>query len=805
MKNNKQPVLKVLTVTRDYTRIKSPVFASLGGECLQFLDAAFRQDAVCSVEINTVAKSALMRHDGPLNRSTLSLGGGRNKRAEGFVCPTGEVLPRKVKFNRIGSVITLWEPRHCLPGRLRLHNPLLYRRSAFCKQVEKDLSNWPAVLEYKANNLTGNIAVAFDPAKTDAEGIVRFLDKSLAEMLTGDTALDGKKLGQFEFSSAAFASALLFPEAVLLNSLSVLYTGYPIFKKAAVAIKDRKVKVDILDTVVVGGCLAAGQISVAAFMVWVVALADKIQDKTSKSTGEMLSHIFGNQPRFAWVEKGGKEVQAPVSSVKKGGVIIVHSGEAVPLDGEVCGGSALVDQSALTGESQPVEKRKGEKAFACTTVISGEIRVSVEKTGQDTIAGKIQQIITEAAEHKTKAHSVGELIADKAVIPTLMLGGVGLATGGPGTALAVVNSDFGTGIRVAAPTLLLCHLIAMAKRGILVKRGEAFDKIANVEVFMFDKTGTLTEEVPRITETLSLEAKYTPEQIIGWAAAAERHVSHPIARAIVEKAAALKLPMPQKEKAKFHIGLGVEVTVGKKNIKAGSARYLAEEGVKVPRKAAERIAAFAKNGQGVILVAVNNRLAGIIGLKTVPRKDAFETIKYLRSRGVKEIVLISGDHEDVTRTIAAELGVDKYYAGVLPHEKADYVKKYKAQGKIVAMVGDGVNDGPALSTADVSISLKGASSIAVDTADIIFMDGHFEKIHVLFDNAYEFKRGITASFRLIAIPNAICIIGALLRFWGLGASLIFNNFFNILATVKATAPLYRLEPPSEHKRLAHGV
>ncbi len=803
MKTKKRSVLNISSVTRNYTRVKSPIFSSLGGECLQFLDAAFQQSAVSSVEINIAAKSALLRHEEPLMRA--ALGRGKNKRAPEFAFPAAGALPEKVKFNRIGKAITLWEPRHCLPGRLRVHNPLLYRRNSFCKQIEKDLGNWPAVTEFKANNLTGNVTISFDPGKTDAEGIVCFLDKSMAEMLTGDMSLDQKKMGQFEYSTASFVSAVLFPEAVALNTLSVLYTGYPIFKKAAVAIRHGKVKVDILDTAVIGGCLAAGQISVAAFMVWVVALADKIQDKTSQSTGEMLSHIFGNQPRFAWVEKGGKEIQVPISSIKMGGAVIVHSGEAVPLDGEVCGGSALVDQSALTGESQPVEKRKGEKAFACTTVISGEIRMTVEKTGGDTIAGKIQQIITEASEHKTKAHSVGEMIADKAVIPTLLMGGVGMAVGGPSTALAVINSDFGTGIRVAAPTLLLCHLIAMAKRGILVKRGEAFDKIANVEVFMFDKTGTLTEETPRITETISLDKKYTPEQIMGWAAAAERHVTHPIARAIVEKAAEMKLPMPEKEKAKFRIGLGVEVTVGKKNIKVGSARYLAEEGVKIPAQATARIAAFSKNGVGVILVSVNNILSGIIGLKTVPRKDAFETIKYLRARGVKEIVLISGDHEDVTRSVAAELGVDKYYAGVLPHQKADYVKKYKAEGKIVAMVGDGVNDGPALSLADVSISLKGASSIATDTADIIFMDGHFEKIHVLFENAYEFKKGIAASFRLIAIPNAICIIGALLRFWGLGASLIFNNFFNILATVKAMGPLYRIDEPAKPQQLAHVV
>ena len=797
---------KLKFITENYTRIKSPVFRELRDDCFTLLEAVFSQKSVIWGEINIIAQSILVYHEGSFeNRAVKNYFAKKGISGQAPAVSRayyGDTCEKKIKFYRVGNVVTNWEMAHELPSRLRLRHPLLVRRKLICTQIEKVLLSIPGVENCQASNLTGSVVVNFKKEQVNKETLVRLIDEVFTTIGEAEKEIDGKKIGQFERSSAVFAFALAFPELALISIPATILVGLPIFKNAYEAIKARKIKVDILDTVVIAGSLAANQPGIASFMVWVVSLADKIKENTSESTKKMLSDIFNTQPKFAWLKKGGQEVQVSVHGLKKDDEIVVHTGEAVPIDGKIIDGKALIDQSALTGESQPVERIKGESALACTTVISGQINVSVQTTGDETIAGKIQKIIAEVSQHKTKAQSKGEEIADKAVLPTLALGGLGLALGGPGTALAVVNCDYGTGIRVAAPTLLLTHLVRLAKQGILVKNGAALDKLLKVDVFLFDKTGTLTHEVPKITGIISLAKDFSEKKILEYAATAEQRMSHPIARAIIEEAQKHHLVLSnQKNGEKCKIGLGVEVTIGEDNVKVGSVKYLAGENINVPTKVKRLLDDIKKEGQSAVMVGINNAIVGIIKLKTVPREDSVEVVKFLKSKGVKKVVLLSGDHQEVVAATAKEIGADDYIAEVMPHEKADWVKKYKNEGKVVAMVGDGVNDGPALSLADVSISLRGASDIAIDTAHIIFLDGDFSKIHLLFENAHNFNKGVWSSFKLIAVPNSICIAGALTGFWGLGMSLVMNNLFNVIATVKSLAPLYAAVDINEPKLL----
>jgi len=793
-------------ISENYMRIKSPAFREFRSDCFSLLEAIFSQESVLWGEINIITQSILVYHKEPFEEKILKNFFIKEK-INGQPPLVSRVYQdesedKKIKFYRVGNIITNWEVANELSSRLRLRHRLLARRKLICAQIEKVLLNTPGVEKCKASNLTGSVVVNFKKEQINKETLVRLMDEVLIAIEGKEKELDGKKIGQFESSSAVFAFTLAFPELALISIPATILVGLPIFKNAYEALRARKIKVDILDTVVIAGSLAANQPGIAAFMVWVVALADKIKENTSKSTEKMLGEIFNTQPKFTWLKKGKEEVRVSVHSLKKNDEIIVHTGEAVPVDGVIADGKALIDQSALTGESQPVERVKGENVLACTTVISGQINVAVQTTGDETIAGKIQKIIAEVSQHKTKAQSKGEEIADRAVLPTLALGGLGMAVGGPGTALAVVNCDFGTGIRVAAPTLLLTHLVRLAKQGILVKNGAALDKLLKVDVFLFDKTGTLTEEIPRIAGVISLKKDFNEDKILEYAATAEQRMSHPIARAIIEEAQKHHLVLSsQKNGEKCKIGLGVEVTIGKDNVKVGSLKYLAGENIKISTKIKKLLKEIKKEGEGAVMVSINDSVAGIIKLKTVSREDSKEIVKFLKSKGVKQVILLSGDHKEVVAATAKELGVDDYIAEVMPHEKADWVKKFKSEGKVVAMVGDGVNDGPALSLADVSISLRGASDIAIDTAHIIFLDGNFSKVHLLFENAHSFNNGVWSAFKLIAVPNSICIAGALTGFWGLGMSLILNNLFNVIATVKSLVPLYNIIDVNEPKAL----
>lgn len=790
--------------TDSYLRIKSLVFATLKKNCFEMLRRIFAQESVRWAEINTITKSALIYFEGPFNLSLLKAKLSVKKAPVISRVFYQERSFKKVKFFRVGRIVTNWEIIHELPERIRLRHPLVLKRELICHQIEKVFFNTPGIVKYKANPWTGSVLIIYKPKQISKERIIHLFEEILAAIPTKKRKEDVKKIGNFELATASFGLTLALPEVLFLTVPVVLVTGLPIFKNALQALQQKKIKVDLLDTVVIGGCLAANQVAVAAFMVWAVSLAEKIHKNTSKSTEKLLGQIFSNQPQFAWLKQGQQEVQVAVANLQKQDIIVVHTGEAIPVDGLVVEGKALVDQSALTGESQPVEKLKGDNALAGTMVITGSLCVKVETKGEETVAGKIQKIIIEASRYKTKAQSKGEAIADKAVIPTLALGGIGLATGGPSVALAVVNSDYGTGIRVAAPTLLLAHLTKLAKQGVIVKNGEVLDKLSQVEVFLFDKTGTLTNETPEIMAVTSFDKKhYSQNDILKYAAAAEQYISHPIAKAILKKAKDLKLEFLSNEgKGKCLIGLGVETTVAGLNIKVGSLKYIESENIALSKRAQAYLDKIKKAGQGAVLISINNLVVGLIRLKTLPREDAYQVIQYLKSKGIKETVLISGDREEVTRNTARELGVDKYYAGVLPHEKANYVRKYKQEGKIVAMVGDGVNDGPALALADVAISLRGASDIAANTANIIFMDGNFAKINLLFESAHQFNKGVWSSFHLIAIPNTICILGALGGLWGLGTSLVLNNFFNVLATVKSLGPLYELNSPPMPKLLS---
>ena len=806
-KNKKKSHFTVTLLTNQFLRITSSHYFT-EDKLLELVKKVFQQKNVKWIKINFITKSFLIHYSDSFSigilekEDNISFTNQVSVSRILFTVPDEkQCFPVKITFYRIGNTITNWEVVHQLPDRIRLKHFLLVRRKQCCQKIERALLSLSQVVKYKVNHLTGSVLVYFGQTRLAVEEIVNLLENSLTDLTSDEKKRDEKNISNFEFSTYTMGFTLLFPEMVIVSVPLVLGIGYHIYKGAFQALRKKKIKVDILDAVVITGCLAAQRIPAAAFMVWAVDLADKILNASSNSTKKLLTQLFGDQPRFAWVKKGEAEVQVPIVDLKKGDIVIVHAGDSLPVDGQVVDGEGLADESSLTGESQPVEKRKRDKVFTCTTLVSGMLLVSVEKTGQETMAGKIQNILEESVNYKTKIQSTGEKIADRMVIPTLALGGLGLVSAGPSAALAVVNADFGTGIRVAAPTLLLSHLVILARQGILVKNGSILEILSSVDVFIFDKTGTLTYEIPEVDKIVSLGQNYSKDDILKYAATAEQRVSHPIARAILAKAKKRKIKLPSREETgKCYVGLGIEITTNGHNIKVGSIKYLDRERVKISKKDRKIVEKAKINGNGVVAVSINNILSGYLELKTSARPDAHKMIKFLKENGIKETVLISGDHEIATKNIARELGIDDYQAEVLPQDKAEFVKAYKKEGKTVAMVGDGINDAPALALADVSISIKGGSDVAIDKSDIIFLEGHFDKAPLLFEAAKKFRRGVWENFYLIAIPNSVCIVGALTGVWGLGTSLILNNGFNCLATINSLRPFFKLEAEKAERK-----
>lgn len=360
-----------------------------------------------------------------------------------------------------------------------------------------------------------------------------------------EDALEKMKSGSKEYSVQHLAASTgaiglavgAYFGVLWLTPVSFFVTGIlaaPIFAEAIRStIKERRLKVDVLDSAIISLCLLFGQLFAAALMVWVLDLGEMLLERTTRKSRQYVTDVFGKHIQYAWLLVDDKEIQILVSELQKGDIIVISTGEQVPVDGVVVKGTAMVDQQSLTGEAAPIEKHTGEMVFAMTSLVAGQVHVKVVETGENTVASKIVQIVSDAANYKSKIQSTGERIADQMVLPTLGLGVASFFVSGVGALLATVNADFGTGIRVAAPIALLASLGNAARNGILIKDSSVFELLPNVNVVLFDKTGTLTYDTPVVSRIVPANATIDADRVLFYTAASEQKFTHPIAKAIL--------------------------------------------------------------------------------------------------------------------------------------------------------------------------------------------------------------------------------------------------------------------------------
>ncbi len=777
----------------------------------RFFERAFAAPHVESVLVDAVRREAVIRFavsardpQGQIVAlSRLIAGAAPPKSAVALPVTFGRGAGARVRLQRFDEHLSSWSVKHEIPGRIRLENPVLLRRRALRQALESELMNAFGIDKYTVQELTGTVLVHYNPKQIQKRQIVDLLDAALEK--TEDFAVSPIDWDlPVNVGSVALAVAARFAPALTpLSAALFLYSVIPSFKGAYdVVVKEKRLGVDLLDAIVVAACLATGQILAGTVLGLTLSVARKLVERTESDSKRMLLNVFGKQPRFVWLDVDGVAVETPLEKIKTGDIIFVHTGESAPVDGEVVDGMAMIDQHALTGESAPVEKIKGDKVFAATTVIAGKVRVAVTSAGTETTAAKLAQILSETSGHTLQAQSNGQNLADKAVAPTLALGALSLAVRGANSAVAVVNCDLGTGIRMAAPIAMLSSLTLAAQQGVLVKSGRALEAMADVDTFLFDKTGTLTRERPEVGRILTF-GDHDGDRILSWAAAAENKFSHPIAKAIIDQFEGLGVPMPQTDESKYAVGYGVTVGVDGHVVRVGSARFMAHEGIKLPSELERESERVHDEGHSLILVGVDDALGGALELKAAERSEAQEVIDGLRRRGAKHLAIISGDHQRPTKNLAKKLGMDRYFAEVLPQDKARYVETLQKEGRRVCFIGDGVNDSIALKQADVSISLRGASSIATDTAQIVFMEDSLEKLLAIHDVATELQGNIKRSWRMIVGANAICIAGALFGNFGVMHSMVFNQIGGLAAVANGLLPLRRASKlQAEKERLA---
>lgn len=707
-----------------------------------------------------------------------------------------------VRYYRHDTVVTGWEIKGDQPGRLRLKNPVLYRKSELCQAIERELMGILGIDQYKTSSLTCKVQVDYDPRQLSKLQVLEILDSALANA-EHPTRLDKLDLHLPVCTvSLPIAAAAQFAFPPLLPAAAVVfaYTSIPTFKEAYnVLFKEKRLGVDVLDSIVVIGCLGTMAIFPGAVLCWCLSFGRVLVKRTQDNSKKLLLNAFGKQPRYVWLYRDGVEVQVALDRLQKGDIIVVNTGEVVPVDGHVVEGMAMIDQHALTGESTPAEKGVGDRVFASTVMVAGKVFVSVETSGSDTASAKISQILNDTAGYKLASQHKGERLADKAVIPTLTIGAVGLATMGPAGAVAVLNSDFGTGIRMAAPLAMLSSLALCANKGILVKDGRALELMNEVDTVLFDKTGTLTRERPEVGRIIAADG-FQANRILGFAAAAERKFHHPIALAILHKAQELNLPLPATDDTQYKVGYGISVQIDGHTVRVGSRRFMEMEGIELPANVREALEEAHREGYTMVMVGVDDRLGGAIELQASVRPEVREIIQGLRKRRIKHIAIISGDHEAPTKKLAESLGMDRYFAQVLPADKADYVEKLQKEGCKVCFVGDGINDSIALKKANVSISLRGASSIATDTAHIVFLEEGLAKLCELRDIARELDHNVKRSWSMILAPNIACIVGVFTMGFGIMASVATNNVAALAALANGMLPLRKVAQIEAERR-----
>jgi Cu2+-exporting ATPase len=707
-----------------------------------------------------------------------------------------------ILYYRQDVSVSDWEIKSDIPGRLRVRNPALFRKGTLCQAIERELMGVLGIDRFSTNTLTASVLVHYDSRQLSRAQVIEILDGALAaaEQPAVLDALDSHLsvcTASIPLAAAAqFAAAPLLPVAAVLYA----YTSIPTLKEARrVFTEEKRIGVDALDAVVMVGCLGTMSIFPGAVCCWCLSFGRFLVKRSRDRSQKLLLSAFGKQPRYVWLCREGTEVQVSADRLAKGDVIAVHTGEVVPVDGAVLEGMALIDQHALTGESTPAEKGPGDRVFATTLLVAGSIKVSVEMSGSETASAKISQIMSDTAGYKMSSQHKGERLADKAVLPTLGVGALGMAFMGPMGAVAVLNSDLGTGIRMAVPVAMLSSLTLCASKGILVKDGRALEMMNQIDTVLFDKTGTLTREQPEVGRIVTARP-WTTEQIIGFAAAAERKFHHPIALAILQKAEELGLALPRTDDTQYKIGYGITVQIDGHTIRVGSRRFIETEGIEIPEEMRATLDLAHSDGNTMVMVGVDDALGGAIELRAAVRPEVTGIIAGLRARGIKHLAIISGDHDAPTRKLAESLGMDRYFAQVLPADKADYVAKLQAEGCKVCFVGDGINDSIALKKADVSISLRGASSIATDTAHIVFLEGGLSKLCDLRDIARDLDRTVNRSWSMIVAPNVTNVLGVFTMGFGIMTSVITNNVSALFALGNGLLPLRQVARAEAERR-----
>lgn len=543
-----------------------------------------------------------------------------------------------------------------------------------------------------------------------------------------------------------------------------------------IAVQEHRLSVAHLLALYFMGMWLGGYYTVGAVGMILLGVAQKMMVICENNMRDNLVSIFGQQPQRVWVVIAGVETEIHFAQLRVDDILVLDVGQMAPIDGVVVQGMASIDQRMLTGEAQPVEKGVGDSVLAASVVLGGRIRVRVEKTGSATTAAKIGEVLNRNEQYRLATEQKAIAIAEKSLLPMLAAGALALPLAGISGMFAILGSNFTMNMVALRPLTVLNFFNTASRQGILIKDAEALEQLKQITTIVFEKTGTLTLEQPHVVQ-IHVYNGMSREEVLCLAAAAEHRQTHPIAQAILAAAADQHLDVPAVEAAAYMVGYGIAVQVAGQRVRVGSLRFMQSEEIHIPAAIDVLQATSQANGHSLVFVATGEALAGAIELQATIRPEAKQVVQRLKQQGLA-LYIISGDYEAPTRQLAEELGIPHYFAGVLPEQKADLVAKLQRQGNKVCFVGDGINDAIALRQADVSVSLRGATTAATDTAQIVLMNADLGQLHTLFHLAHELDRNLAFNFK---VATAFSLLS--------GGSILFLHLKFVAVEVLAASQL----------------
>lgn len=654
--------------------------------------------------------------------------------------------------------------KHESRGRIRIHLAQKRMSSVQAETLLYYLQNQNQVSFAKVYDRTGDAVICYEGERAAVIRMIQLFHYEEVELPTGLLESSGRALNN-EYQEKLISKVIYhFGRKWLLPApIRAIYTTVVSVKyiwKGIQTLAQGKIEVPVLDATAIGVSMLRGDYGTAGSVMFLLGVGELLEEWThKKSVGDLARSMSLNFGKV-WLKKDGQEILVPSEKIVAGDEIVVHMGNLIPFDGEVSNGEGMVNQASLTGESVPVRRTLGSVVYAGTVLEEGELTILVKQTGGSSRYEKITAMIEESEKLKSGLESKAEHLADRLV--PYSLGGTALTyllTRNATKALSILMVDFSCALKLAMPISVLSAIREANQHKITVKGGKFLEAVAEADTIVFDKTGTLTKAQPTVAEVVSFSETKSPDELLRIAACLEEHFPHSMAKAVVDAAREKYLDHEEMHsKVEYIVAHGISTTINGKKAIIGSYHFVFEDENSIIPEGMEEKFRHLPEEYSHLYLALEGVLAAVICIEDPLRPEAAEIIRQLKKTGLKKIVMMTGDSERTAKAIAKKVGVDEYYAEVLPEDKANFVEKEKVEGRKVIMIGDGINDSPALSAADVGIAISEGAEIAREIADITVAADDLAEILVLRMLSNRLMKRIHKNYRFIVTFNAGLIL-----------------------------------------------